>query len=43
VARRTFLVGPDGRVARTWPKVKPEGHAAEVLEALDAEQAARVG
>jgi peroxiredoxin Q/BCP len=43
VARRTFLIGPDGRVARTWPKVKPEGHAAEVLEALDAEQAARVG
>jgi peroxiredoxin Q/BCP len=43
VARRTFLIGPDGRVARTWPKVKPEGHAAEVLEALDAEQAAHVG
>ena len=43
VARRTFLIGPDGKVARTWPKVKPEGHAAEVLEALDAEQAARVG
>ena len=42
-ARRTFLIDPDGRIARTWPKVKPEGHAAEVLEALDAEQAARVG
>jgi peroxiredoxin Q/BCP len=34
-ARTTFLVGPDGRIARVWPKVKPEGHAAEVLEALD--------
>ena len=40
--RTTFLVDPDGRIARTWPKVKPEGHAAEVLEALAEEQAARV-
>jgi peroxiredoxin Q/BCP len=35
VARATFLVGPDGRIAKAWPKVKPEGHAAEVLAALD--------
>ena len=42
-ARTTFLVGPDGRIARVWPKVKPEGHAAEVLAALDEEQAVRVG
>ena len=34
-ARTTFLVGPDGRVARVWLKVKPEGHAADVLAALD--------
>ena len=34
VARSTFLVGPDGRIARAWHKVKPEGHAAEVREAL---------
>ena len=34
-ARTTFLVDPDGRIARAWPKVKPEGHAAEVLAALD--------
>ena len=27
-ARTTFLVDPDGRIARAWPKVKPEGHAA---------------
>ncbi len=39
VARTTFLVGPDGRIARTWPKVKPEGHAAEVIAALDEAQA----
>ena len=43
VARTTFLVDPDGRVARTWPKVKPEGHAAEVIAALDAAQAAGAG
>lgn len=42
-ARRTFLIDPDGKVARTWPKVKPEGHAAEVLAALGEEQAARGG
>ena len=39
VARSTFLVDPQGRVAKVWPKVKPEGHAAEVLEALDELQA----
>ena len=38
-ARTTFLVGPDGRIARVWPKVKPEGHAAEVLAALDVARA----
>ncbi len=35
VARRTFLVDPQGRVAKTWAKVTPEGHAAQVLAALD--------
>jgi thioredoxin-dependent peroxiredoxin len=40
-ARTTFLVDPDGKIARVWPKVKAQGHAAEVLSALDAEQAAR--
>lgn len=32
--RVTFLIGPDGRIKRIWPKVKPEQHAAEVLAAL---------
>jgi len=32
--RATFLIGPDGKVAKVWPKVKPEGHADEVLAAL---------
>jgi peroxiredoxin Q/BCP len=31
--RSTFLIGADGRVLRTWRKVKVPGHAAEVLEA----------
>ena len=31
--RTTYLVGPEGRIARVWRKVKVKGHAAEVLEA----------
>ena len=38
-ARTTFLVGPDGHIVQAWPKVRPEGHAAEVLQALAAAQA----
>ena len=33
IERSSFLVGADGRVARVWRKVKPDAHAAEVLEA----------
>jgi peroxiredoxin Q/BCP len=40
-ARTTFLVDPDGRIAHAWPKVKPEGHAADVLATLDHAQASR--
>jgi thioredoxin-dependent peroxiredoxin len=32
--RVTFLIGPDGRIKKIWPKVKPEEHADEVLTAL---------
>lgn len=32
--RVTFLIGPDGRIKKIWPKVKPIGHAKEVLAAL---------
>ncbi len=32
--RVTFLIGPDGRIKKIWPKVKPEEHAEEVLAAL---------
>jgi peroxiredoxin Q/BCP len=41
VARTTFLIDPDGRVARVWPKVSVEGHAADVLEALRSASQAR--
>jgi peroxiredoxin Q/BCP len=34
IERSTFLVGADGKIAKAWPKVKIEGHAAEVLAAL---------
>jgi thioredoxin-dependent peroxiredoxin len=33
ITRSTFLIGPDGRIARIWPKVKVDGHAAELLAA----------
>jgi thioredoxin-dependent peroxiredoxin len=36
IIRSTFLLGPDGRIAQIWPKVKVEGHAAEVLNAAKA-------
>ena len=32
--RVTFLIGPDGRIKKIWPKVKPADHAQEVLPAL---------
>jgi thioredoxin-dependent peroxiredoxin len=32
--RVTFLIGPDGRIKKIWPAVKPEEHAPEVLAAL---------
>jgi thioredoxin-dependent peroxiredoxin len=34
VERTTFIIGPDGRIRKTFSKVKPEGHAAEVQAAL---------
>jgi peroxiredoxin Q/BCP len=36
IERTTVLVGRDGKVARIWPKVKIDGHSAEVLEAAEA-------
>ncbi|OYY10968.1 MAG: thioredoxin-dependent thiol peroxidase [Rhizobiales bacterium 35-68-8] len=36
IERATLLIDATGRVAKTWPKVKVEGHATEVLEAAKA-------
>lgn len=30
--RSTFVIGPDGKIAHAFPKVKVDGHADEVLE-----------
>jgi thioredoxin-dependent peroxiredoxin len=36
IARMTFLIGPDQRIAQIWPKVSVAGHADEVLAAAKA-------
>jgi peroxiredoxin Q/BCP len=36
IERSTFLIAPDGRIARVWRKVKVPGHAEEVLAAAKA-------
>jgi len=36
IARTTFLIGPDQRIAQIWPKVSVTGHAEEVLAAVKA-------
>ena len=33
IERTTFLIDTKGRIARIFPKVKPEGHAEDVLKA----------
>lgn len=34
IVRSTFLIGPDGRIAKIWDKAPSKGHAPEVLEAV---------
>ena len=34
IVRTTFLIGPDGKIRKIWPKVTVKGHAAEVLAAV---------
>lgn len=36
IVRSTVLIGPDGTIARIWPKVKVDGHADAVLAAAKA-------
>ena len=35
IVRSTFLIAPDGHIAKIWEKVSAKGHAAEVLEAAN--------
>lgn len=34
IVRSTFVIGPDGKIAKIFPKVKVKDHMAEVLEAI---------
>jgi thioredoxin-dependent peroxiredoxin len=34
VERSTFLIGPDGKIAKIWRKVRVKGHAETVLAAI---------
>jgi peroxiredoxin Q/BCP len=32
--RVTFLIGPEGKIKKIWPEVKPQEHAREVLDEI---------
>jgi peroxiredoxin Q/BCP len=34
IERTTFIIGPDGKIKKIFPKVKVKGHAEEVLAAI---------
>lgn len=34
IVRSTFLLGPDGKIKKIWPKVSVKGHADAVLQAV---------
>ena len=36
IERTTFIIGPDGRIEKLFPKVKVNGHITGVLEAIEA-------
>lgn len=36
IIRSTFLIDPQGKLAKVWGSVKVDGHAEKVLEALQA-------
>jgi peroxiredoxin Q/BCP len=35
VVRSTFLIDPEGKIARTWRSVKVNGHIEAVIKALE--------
>jgi thioredoxin-dependent peroxiredoxin len=41
IGRSSFLVDPDGIIAKSWPNVKADGHAEDVLASLAAARDAR--
>jgi peroxiredoxin Q/BCP len=34
IARITYLIDEHGKIAKVWPKVKPDGHSKKVIEAI---------
>lgn len=38
--RSTFLIDPEGRIARIWRKVKVDGHASEVVAEIERRRSA---
>ncbi len=34
IQRATFLIDPKGKIQHVWPKVKPKGHAQQILDVL---------
>ncbi len=38
VVRSTFLIDPEGKIVRIWPKVKVAGHTEDVLQTLKEQQ-----
>jgi len=34
IERSTFVISPEGKIEKIYSKVKPEGHAEEVLKNL---------
>ncbi len=39
IKRTTFLIDPEGRIAKVWPKVRVKDHVADVVAELKARQA----
>ena len=35
ILRQTFLIGPDFRIQKVFPKVSPDGHGGEILKTLE--------
>ena len=42
-SRQTFLIGPDGKIVKHWPKVDPKGHSDMVLAEIKAHSPAKTG